>query len=646
MRKKLSPFEEKVKKDFTENFGEEENPRQFAEIADARTLIMILHGFKATPFSMRRVWYRARETFDDANSGKVDFFLPKLKLGLFSFKDPIEIVNELIDKIDKHLEKRGRPYDRIIIIGHSVGAVLARKLYILACGEPNGRALDDKRYKQLKAPFEEHAKASRPWAAHVERLILLAGMNRGWSISQHMDPFVAVKYMGGILLGKYVCKPVVYVWRALKRIVWPDMPRRPVMPVIFAMRRGASFLINLRIQWLAMRQAAKSQIGATANSVGSAFTVQLLGTIDDIVSPDDNVDLVSGADFIYLDVFKTGHVEILELDDTREGKDRTECFEHSLTWSKEALQKSRFRITWTNAPVQRTDVQHVAFIIHGIRDLGFWTTRIARRMKVIHQNEPLESVTPSYGYFPMLSFLLLPRRQEKVAWLMDQYSEALATYPRANFYFFGHSNGTYLLARALKDYPCCRFQRVAFAGSVVRTDFEWRRLLREGRIESMVNYVATRDWVVAWFPKVFEKLTWMDLGGAGFDGFKEMNQFDRPASLQPVQYVIGTHSAAMNEDNWSAIANFIIKGELKEPPLSMYTRERNKLDKLYGRLVFVIWPAIILSVVGLYWLVFQASQSLAKNGLEISMIDSKIPIEFLLAPIITCWIVYRIVSKV
>jgi hypothetical protein len=45
------------------------------------------------------------------------------------------------------------------------------------------------------------------------------------------------------------------------------------------------------------------------------LVVQLLGSQDDLVAPEDNVDLISGGDFLYPDVPYSGHASIIKLDD-------------------------------------------------------------------------------------------------------------------------------------------------------------------------------------------------------------------------------------------------------------------------------------------------------------------------------------------
>lgn len=58
-----------------------------------------------------------------------------------------------------------------------------------------------------------------------------------------------------------------------------------------------------------------------------------------------------------------------------------------------------------------------------------------------------------------------------------------------------------LVAGALRSYPAAESRHVALAGSVVRTDFAGKDYLSSGRIEGLLNYVATRNLVVAGFPR-------------------------------------------------------------------------------------------------------------------------------------------------
>lgn len=543
---------------------------EFEQRGASTSLFVLLHAYTLSPARLCHVRKLVADNFPDA-----DILVPPLPAGTFSLADPAVVVCDLLTKIDGRWDERqrrpdGRQYEKIVLVGHSLGALLARKLYVFACGENE------------KTPFEPQAGAQprREWVGRVERIILLAGMNRGWSISHHMSLLRSVIWWLGTVLGNLIL----------------FVKRRPLL--IFAIRRGAPFITQLRIQWLSMRYHAAQK------GVGRATTIQLLGSVDDMVSPEDNIDLVSGRDFIYLDMPRSGHSNVIDVDHTEAGEARKKILVQALTLSKEELEKYEVQPEDSSFPTGREEVTDVVFVIHGIRDLGYWTHKIARRAKALAKGKHLVvgTETSSYGYFPMLSFLLPSRRRDKVEWLMDQYAEAKALYPRADFSFVGHSNGTYLLAKALKEYPCCYFKHVVFAGSVVRTDYEWTGFLKQGRVQKVLNYVATRDWVVAFFPKALEKLGWQDLGGAGHDGFAAPAERDEPQPYQ-IRYVCGGHSAALNEENWDAIATFILQGEPEKVPSRLYSSRQPEWIIFAGNIAPVLWLGILLILTGIGYLI-------------------------------------------
>jgi triacylglycerol esterase/lipase EstA (alpha/beta hydrolase family) len=103
--------------------------------------------------------------------------------------DPNEIVADLLNRIDKLLhmaEQEKRPVDNIILVGHSLGALLARKLYVVACGETN-EALFEEALRERHHCKEDDLIEPRIWSSKVSRIVLLAGMNRGWRLSHHIN---------------------------------------------------------------------------------------------------------------------------------------------------------------------------------------------------------------------------------------------------------------------------------------------------------------------------------------------------------------------------------------------------------------------------------------------------------------------------
>jgi pimeloyl-ACP methyl ester carboxylesterase len=524
------------------------------------TLVVLLHGSGVESESLNLLQKTTRDAFPSAH-----IWAPPLPTRRWSLHSPEQIVQLILAGIDEkwlESEQVGRPYNRILLVGHSFGGLLARQTYICACGE------------NADAPLGPlFAKAQRrPWAPAVERIVLLAGINRGWSISHHLSPSKAILWWLGTVVAA-----------GLERVF-------PVRFLIMQLRRGAPFIVQLRIQWLSMMRHTSRK------GCGEALTVQLLGSVDDMVAPEDNLDLVTGRNFVYLDVPFSGHLTILNLDESSEGRARAAVVLRALTRSRDELKEEAVVPNDLMPQPPRDEVTDVIFVIHGIRDEGFWTHKIARKVKARgrEKNRVFETETSGYGYFPMLPFLLARGRRRKVEWFMDQYTEDLALYPNADFSFIGHSNGTYLLARALEDYPACRFKHVVFAGSVVRTGYDWDALIDADRVTAVLNYVATADWVVAWFPKALEMLRLQDLGSAGHDGFVAMpSRHGCSSGRCQIKFVQGGHGAALHERHWDTMAYFAVNGELPETALSYVREGRSRLVELIGTAAPVVWLALM-----------------------------------------------------
>jgi pimeloyl-ACP methyl ester carboxylesterase len=263
------------------------------------------------------------------------------------------------------------------------------------------------------------------------------------------------------------------------------------------------------------------------------------------------------------------------------------------------------------------------FVIHGIRDRGFWTQKIARKAmaEAAGAKRVARSMTMSYGYLAMLPFVMPWVRRDKVRWLMDRYADCRALYPAAKFHYVGHSNGTYLVARALRDYRAARFQRIVLAGSVIRTDYDWRSVIVGGnQAEAVLNYVASGDWVVAVFPHGLSPFPGLDLGGAGHFGFDQLagpgvgTQAPRISSVDiggatsyQVYYVGGGHGAGIKESQWDDIAKFVVHGKPPSIGDPDYVSRQNGWVAAASRLpplTFMVAVILLLCVLGAVSLLF------------------------------------------
>ena len=465
--------------------------------------------------------------------------------------DPVQLSGDIAGQIEQAWQARGRP--RLVLIGHSIGALLLRQAFL---------------------------DGSQTWGPSVSRIVLLAGMNRGWDISGR--------------------KPLDMGWlRYLQIALGAPFGRLFGQGrLIFEAESGAAFVANLRLEWM---EYFRDPRHATPE------VVQLLGDIDDIVSDEDNKDLRAAASekFVWLRVRGTGHADIIEVEQPKPDRDadvdllKGPNFRSALRAYRggkilRAATSPFDDLTRSNEeqPFKTDDdVTDIVFVLHGIRDLGEWSSifeqELMVRMAVLDaadraaggKGRKLAVASARYGYFGMGPFLLRMQRGKYVRWFMDTYTETRARYPNArHVHFFGHSNGTYLLSEALEQYARLKVDNVAFAGSVVRREYDWCRRLNS-QVQSVRNYVASDDRVVALFPRLFEQrpFRWLgnDIGSAGFNGFLHANTLPGEAPTQPcavaatrqvenVGFIDGGHSAFIRQSQ--SIAAFLLRDDPKVPP--------------------------------------------------------------------------------
>ena len=529
------------------------------EANSANCLIVVVHGFRSSPCRMMQMC----QSIADANPN-ADVLVPQLAHSSLKSRIPAwEIALGIAHQIDGYWEKK--KYKFIRLVGHSMGAPIARRVAIIAMGEQVARDTEPGRFT---APFEYplhnqiaddrvksktmRNKGSKgksgqcAWATAIDRLVILAGMNTGWTTDSPLSMVTSVKWSVG--------SAAAHIWEMVV-----NRNNKDNGLTIFNIRKGAVFIVQNRMQWMTLRKNGL---------VKKINVVQLLGNEDDFVSPQQDVDRVvdrAARKFHLIELKETDHENIVT-GEGRFGEERLKKIALAVTAEIKVIKEiSVDPDNFFDLPpaVAENKITKVVFVIHGIRDRGYWTSRIAAAVKSKAKSMPNKSMvaseTSSYGYFAMVPFVLPWVRRQKVEWLMDRYVEQRAKYPNAVFSYVGHSNGTYLLARAILDYPCCTFDNVVFAGSVVRIDY-WSQLLENNakdKVGPIFNYVANADWVVTFFPRGLEWLRrWFDLGGAGYLGLS-----GGAGKIVNLKLAVGNHSAALKEGHWDDIADFVLNGK-------------------------------------------------------------------------------------
>lgn len=333
-------------------------------------LVVLLHGLGHRLDD----WCEAlREELPDA-----DLMMPRYRSDILSNVDPRRVADQLVEYIHEADQARsqrpdGGQYERIILIGYSLGGLIIRKTYLIATGYG-----DDETLVRKAKPM--------PWATKVERLVLMAAINRGISNAKP-------KYTNWGIYG-------------LQRIGWATIPRLGLGQLLAQMRRGSPFVANLRIQWIRLSQAPDVQLPPT---------IQLLGDLDDVVSEEDNIDVLTDANFRYLKLRDTGHVSICDFKTPEIGPYRKGRFLSAITTPLDQLAGDGVASDRTLDPPP----DHVVFVMHGIRDMGLWTIRVSEAIETVAQQtgQTVETITAGYGYFPMLRFLFLGRARSMCAGL-------------------------------------------------------------------------------------------------------------------------------------------------------------------------------------------------------------------------------------
>ena len=524
---------------------------------------------------------------------RCDVWAPDLDMGMFSMRLAESLCMEVVAGIRQKLLEHPE-LEHIVLLGFSSGSLLARRVFCIAHGA---------------AETGEVTQPPEPWANRIDRLVVLAGITRGWEYTS-----VSPAYLRFI-------SPVLPRLTALLSAFGSSTGRvETPVPLIMQLRRGSPFVVSTRIQYVnvfeALRLCPAKRRDAPLRVDGRPSTVFLLGAQDQYLSPADCSELGPRTEFVFVEVGATNHTEALEIEDPPHVEQAASRSVNSATTDdalrRLAIKTRRERIVcaisapfaelnsqeWAipagdiddyldpmdlSEPGPKTAdegarVDHAVMVLHGIRDHGFWTKRIAREIKTLGRDRRISvrAPSPSYGYFSLWDFVKPGGRDAAARWFMEKYADVKSHFPNAQISFVGHSNGTYLAARALELCPAIQFRNVVFAGSVVRRSFRWSDL--SGQVRCVLNYVGNKDWVVAFLPAVFEKLRWesLDVGGAGAYGFleaepepgrtKRLAVGNGPSvELTEVRFVNGQHDAAIKESYWKEIAQFALEGTL--PPV-------------------------------------------------------------------------------
>lgn len=418
-----------------------------------------------------------------------------------------------IDNWDRVAGERGNAYDEVVLVGNSVGGLLVRWAWLYGFGA-----------------FAAHNQRQQPqaWAVKVRRIVLCASVNRG--LTTRLEPGRRSIWL---LLFKVVvsmASPFGFAWKEVLA--------------------GSSFVTNLRLVWM------RTMAGLQANQPQQEpEVVQILGTHDRLVSQEDSRDVEQFPRAAQITIARATHSTVLDLSGPS-GEDRYLLLRTNILRTPKPTDP---------APADQERATDVVFVVHGIRAGVYgWVPDVRRRIS--EAGPRWRVVVPTYRFFSALAFAFPVTRRRKVRWFLDQYSREFAQHRDARFHFVGHSNGTYLLGRAVWSVSGVRFDRVYLAGSVLPAEFPWLKFLETTRQISLIRSDrGSRDIPVALLAQGLRGLRMKDIGGGGFEGFADLNT--PPAVQWP--YFKGGHGAPLSTpERRQSVAAFVTTGAA-EPPTDL-----------------------------------------------------------------------------
>ncbi|WP_438854351.1 esterase/lipase family protein [Agromyces sp. M3QZ16-3] len=405
--------------------------------------------------------------------------------------DPDEVVRHLAAQIRDWTGELSTDVEvptDIILVGHSFGGVLARAAFLHDAGTA------------------DHP--GREWTRLVRRLVLLGSPNAGFRLDAPGTPAA---------------------WRLAYALATPFFDF-----TIENVQSGGYWITDLRLRWLETFRRLESK----------PKVVQVLGTSDRLVTHEDILDLRFMPNSTVYEIPGADHPGLIAIDDAPSPSRRYEQVKTAILGrADEAVDDEK-----------QLDPSPTAFILHGIRAsaLGTWVEDLATAYRDAAASDSALVVSPDTGYFTAMEFALPGTRRRKVHEFLKLYGDAYATRDPDLFVFAGHSNGTYMMARALDRVPSMRFRRIFLAGTVLPRRFDWQRRFDQRQIGywdedgawspgTIRNDRATRDVPVGMLCSWLSGLGSADVGTAGVSGFENVSS----VTIDQSRTFVGGHGAAL-----------------------------------------------------------------------------------------------------
>jgi len=515
--------------------------RKSPELKNPRLLVFV-HGWMSSKGDLSHLETNAKEVLKEADEPPPHIRYFEYDASYASTADPNTLSQRLSEDIRIWWEELHKP--QIVCIGHSAGALLLRKAFLISEGlaEPDEYGKPNLGGPNPK-PRGERSDSERSWSQAVDAMVLLASPNRGWHLSLR-QALPAKGRQSRLPLGAYL----YFRWGTIRAGItfWGNYGR-----FMMSFRYGAPFVANLRLLVARHKEVFPN-------------VYFLLGNSDPIVGVADYKDSYGSAgERIYVRTIEnTEHKDIIFFAPREETslkslpenqrKKKTTAYADRKAIFRKAISGDTSPNYWSTEKIKTQLKTVTVLMLHGVRvDTGAWVEPLATSIDSLAKKteRPTEVWKNSYGWFPTYLFVVPWYRERKVRWFMDQFTQFTSDYPASETVFIGHSFGTYIFARALQKYSALQVGRILLVGSILHPDFPWDKFVPK-RIQWVRNDCQNKDIVIALTgPGLLKKLR--KFGASGLIGFKtttQMRQF----------WMNGWHSFPSGTDYYANVSKYVI----------------------------------------------------------------------------------------
>ena len=484
-------------------------------------LAVIVSGIRSPKLLMTKATRVIAEALPEADVLKL-----RVNRAMFSNADPNEISAQIGGLIAAQYARKfkatGNNYEKITLIGHSVGALWLRKAVLNASA---GFGIDRPGLTNKVATHDAQ------WRTKLDRIIMLSGINGGFdrrhNVWVNIGTF-ALEFMG---IGK----------------------------LALAMERGQPFVETLRLEWMRLTR--------TPFAAKAPFSVQLVGDADWVIPSDNDIDLEaqigtqSNNNHCVIDVGGASHLSILDMAliedaDLLLQSRRAYIFVDALTLSHKQLQIRSLKPLATDVDAERqrrSKIKRVIFVYDDNKNPDMWIETIPFAVKrVLGERDDIEVSRESPAPLSRFSFLLnyFGRREAALRWWNAKHTQLKSDFPNATISVIAIENGTWIIGQSLQENRAMQLQTVFLSGSILPRGFDWDRIVKEGRLGIVCNTLANQNIFAAVIGGFFQWLNAniplvngtriLSLGDSGIIGFNWVS-----AKMGEIAYISGPQSALL-----------------------------------------------------------------------------------------------------